>query len=235
MKDNIKPYEILQQIRNDKGITLSVLSEQSGYKVRNITDYLNGTYSLLSMPTGNAIKFYSCLGVKCDEFFYTYYPIQNELDSKIIEWREHNPREYDVVKLKKKLYMRLLKGYKRGNIPEREYIALMDEYKCVFGEFLKEYKQIPDTLYDKYIMPFMCKMRISSDAESHSSISAKIYNGIYHTEWSIKEFENICGLSGLFREYRNDRRDYATLSIDSAVKISYVLNIPFEVLFAELF
>ncbi|RKI38235.1 XRE family transcriptional regulator [bacterium D16-51] len=231
----MRGYEAFQKRRQEMGYSQRIFAEKVGLPVQEVQVCERGRQVLTGLPTDKAIKMFSALEISISDFYDEYYPYKAETNEKVNMWKKNNPREYRYDILKSRLYNRIHKLKKRLDLDETRFLELSKLYRSIFESlipFIGEDGKISNQAYIKYIIPYLHELKWLQEGDVEDSVSCKIIDALFYTEYSYSDLSDFCGISVRhLRRCKSQEADFRKLSIEASLKICYVLNKELEDVF----
>lgn len=223
--------EFLKVCREKKKLSIRSFASSCGIAPRMISYYEKGEKRIEAIPINKARLIFNLLDYDLESFFDEYYPYKESMNNKINEWKEQHQRVYDYALLKNRFYARLNKINERGRMDDAIFDTLWHHYVDTF-DLLKGKNVLNDNEYDKYILELNYNIRNAMTTAIENTISQKIMNALFHTEYSLSDIGKMCNitqqhLSGCI----NGEYDIESMRVLSFLKICYVLSIDQKTLF----
>ncbi len=235
-----------KQARIDHGYTLEQLSKLTGVKSRMLTNYQNGNRRLEALRVYSCLELFDPLDLDPEEFFESSLHYKESCDDKISEWKAAHPRDYCLSSLRNTTYGRITHLKYRGTVSDEDYEYILSGYKDCFNQlshllktrdcqFMSENEY--ETFYLTYIYNVKKRLYYSSSLELPTG---EILEKYLRSEYSSVSFSFLSKDFAIMidhpyvsklRGILSGKIEIGNLSILSALKLCYVLNIDFANIF----
>lgn len=223
-------YEAFKALRSNTGLSIRKFAAISNVSPRILTYYESGEKSLLYMSVEKAICFFSILDTSIPNFFYTYYPIKDEVKSAMEKWDSQQKKETDRDKIRTRIKNRIYKMKERGALGDPAIKRIMSEYEKQMHMMLQELgdrRELTDEEYAQFISPVLHMIRKESQGNSENPV----VNAIYNTEYSIHDVAEMIGISRQHLKANLNRNELKKMHIGTTLKLCCIIGVDFDELF----
>lgn len=228
-------YEEFKQLRKNTGCTVRNFADQVGISSRSLTNYENGSLQLTAVSVEKCVRIFHLLGKDIPEFYFRNYSLREEVDEQLAKWQLMNPQVVNFMDMRVKLCNRLNKIRERHTIDEPILSRIIIDYNLTFEELESRVGEdgciIPED-YDLYVNPILYQIRWGNDEPKREGFGNYVNDKLFMTEYTYKDVANFIGITS--EHLKNSiygRYDYRKMHIGIALKLCYILNIPFQELF----
>ncbi len=222
--------------RLKKKKTIRQVAAESGHSATTIHMYEKGEVSLDSISLGMAISIFDAIDTNVEDFFEDYFDIYSSVDKIISQIYESTPREYIYSKLKRRTMMRISRIKSSNRVSDDTYHMLELKYEDAFDTL--KYKTattngvIQAIDYENEYLPLLYSLRRLEEEIDLYTTRGKILDALYRTDFLKSDLARIADISKIrMSGYLSGKNDFKSISVLSAIRISYALGFRLEDLF----
>lgn len=232
---------ILKQTRLKKGISISQLSDITNIKPRSLSYYESGKRSPNSLS--KYVILFNALELDIVDVYENVTHFQEECDRQIAIWQKHHARVYNYKVLKKQCYDKISHLKYNRSISDEQYNKILFYYKELFDSLaaaMIDRACLTSEEYENDYISFMYNVKLLIYYNKIDNPLDTILKTYLASEFSSvtfsflsDDFIRIVGYSNphKFRKILSGELDIENLSILSALKLCYILQLDFNSLF----
>jgi transcriptional regulator with XRE-family HTH domain len=231
----MKGYELIKEKRIEKGWSVIQLAQLADISRTALNYYESGEDKIESIPVYKCIVIFGLLDLSITDFFEEYYKYKEEMDTRISEWKNNNPIDYNYLNVKRKLKSRISQIKRRGCVKDDDLEEILEVYYRFLEINNSKYKASDELSIDDYkefVMPINYKITSLMDYIPDSITGRIIIDALHKTWYKLTDVASLCGITRQhLNNYVNGKFDFKQMRTDTALRICYLLDVDFDYAF----